>query len=482
MNVKLIISILGIIVFFIGVAMLLAIPFSIYYSDGSLFSLLGSSIFCIVVGLLTWFLLKTPAIEVNTREAFAIVTFAWFAMSVFGSIPFIVSGKIPSFTDAFFETVSGFTTTGASILTNIEALPKGLLFWRSMTQWLGGMGIILLSLAILPILGVGGMQLFKAESPGPTVDKIKPRIGETAKVLWQVYVLLTFVQTLLLILGGMNLFDALAHSFTTMATGGFSTKNLSIAHYNSAYIDIVITVFMFIAGANFALHYRALKGDIREYFKNNEFVFYLSIVLISIFISTLLLTISHNYNSLSTAIRYAAFQIVSIITTTGYSTADYEIWPYAIQFILLILMFIGGCAGSTGGGIKNMRILILLKNGNAELRKLIHPKAIVPIRYNDKTVPQDIINNILAFFVLFVTTFVVATIIMTTLGMDIISAMGAVIACLSNIGPGLGSVGPVDNYSHIHLAGKWILSFCMIIGRLELFTALVIFTKVYWKI
>lgn len=482
MNIKLVISILGIIVFFIGVAMLLSLPFSLYYSDSSLLPILGSSILCIVIGILTWFFFKTPEIEVNPREAFAIVTFAWLAMSLFGSIPFFVSGAIPSFTDAFFETVSGFTTTGASILTNVEALPKGLLFWRSMTQWLGGMGIILLSLAILPILGVGGMQLFKAESPGPTVDKIKPRIGETAKVLWQVYVMFTFVQTLLLLLGGMNIFDALSHSFTTMATGGFSTRNLSIAHYNSPYIDTVIIVFMFIAGANFVLHYKALKGDVREYFKNNEFVFYLSIILISIFISVLLLINSGNYNSFTSALRYSAFQVVSIITTTGYSTADYEIWPYSIQFILLILMFIGGCAGSTGGGIKNMRILILLKNGNAELRKLIHPKAIVPVRYNNRTVPQDIINNVLAFFVLFVTTFVVATIIMTILGMDIISAMGAVIASLSNIGPGLGSVGPMDNYSNIHFLGKWILSFCMIIGRLELFTALVIFTKVYWKV
>lgn len=482
MNVKLVVSILGVIVFFIGIAMLLAIPFSFYYSDNSLIPILGSALFCMVIGFLTWRLLRSEGLEVNPREAFAIVTFAWLAMSVFGSIPFFVSGAIPSFTDAFFETVSGFTTTGASILTDIEALPKGLLFWRSMTQWLGGMGIILLSLAILPILGVGGMQLFKAESPGPTVDKIKPRIGETAKVLWQVYILLTLVQTVLLILGGMSLFDALSHSFASMATGGFSTKNSSIGHYNSAYLDIVITIFMFIAGANFALHYRALKGDLREYFKNNEFVFYLSITIGSIFLTSLLLLSSKNYSDVFTAIRYSAFQIVSIFTTTGYSTADYETWPDAIQFILFILMFIGGCAGSTGGGIKNMRILILLKNGNAELRKLIHPKAILPVRYNNRTVPQDIINNILAFFVLFVTTFVVATIIMTTLGMDIISAMGAVIASLSNIGPGLGSVGPIDNYSHIHSAGKWILSFCMIIGRLELFTALVIFTKVYWKV
>lgn len=482
MNFKIVIAILGLIVLFIGVAMLFAIPFSLYYSDGAHLPLLFSSGFCIVIGLSVWYIFKSNEYDLTPRASFAIVTFAWVVMSLAGTIPFVVSGAIPNFTDAFFETVSGFTTTGASILTNVEAMPKGLLFWRSMTQWLGGMGIILLSLAILPVLGVGGMQLFKAESPGPTVDKIKPRIGETAKVLWQVYALLTILLILLLILGGMNLFDAISHSFTTMATGGYSTKNLSVGHYNSLYIDAIITIFMFIAGVNFVLHYRALRGDFKSYFKNNEFVFYLSVIVISILFSVLLLMKSGNYNSFLDAIRYGSFQTVSIITTTGFSTADYELWPYAIQFLLFILMFIGGCAGSTGGGIKNMRMLILLKNGNTELRKLIHPKAIVPVRFNGKTIQQDIINNILAFFVLFIATFVVTTIILTTLGMDIISSMGAVIASLSNIGPGLGSIGPTDNYSHIPILGKWILSFCMIIGRLELFTALVIFTKVYWKL
>lgn len=482
MDFKAVIAILGLLIIFIGAAMLTAIPFSLYYSDGAVLSILISSLICLAAGVILWLIFKRYLNDLKTREGFAIVTFGWLTMSLFGSLPFIISGAIPSVTDAIFETVSGFTTTGASILSNIEAMPAGLLFWRSMTQWIGGMGIIVLSLAILPVLGVGGMQLFKAESPGPTVDKLKPRIRETAKVLWQVYILFSAVQTLFLLIGGMNLFDSITHTFTTMATGGFSTKNASVAHFNSPFIDIVITVFMFAAGVNFALHYRALNGDVKSFFRNSEFIFYASITVVAIIITSVILLLHGNYTNIPETLRHSSFQIVSILTTTGFVTADYELWPVAIQFILFLLMFNGGCAGSTGGGIKNMRTLILLRNGAAELRKLIHPKAIVPVRFNAKAVPQEIISNILAFFVLFISTFVFATLIMTAMGLDIVTAMGAVIASLSNIGPGLGGVGPMDNYSQIPLLGKWVLSFCMIIGRLELFTVLVIFTRVFWKV
>lgn len=482
MNFKAVISILGLLITFVGAAMLCAIPFSLYYSDGSAIPILISSLISILVGVPIWVLYKKETADLKVRDGFAIVTFGWLVMSFFGALPFLISDQIPNVTDAFFETVSGFTTTGASILTNIEALPHGLLFWRSMIQWIGGMGIIVLSLAILPVLGVGGMQLFKAEAPGPTIDKLKPRIGETAKVLWQVYVLFSALETLLLIIGGMTLFDALNHTFTTMATGGFSTKNASIAHYNSFYIDVVITIFMFIAGTNFALHFRVLRGDAKSLFKNTEFLFYLGLTIFSIIIISALLLLRGNYSTIIESIRYGAFQTVSILTTTGFASADYELWPVATQFILFLLMFIGGCAGSTAGGIKNMRIVILLRNGAVEMRKLIHPKAVVPVRFNEKIVPQEIISNILAFFVLFISTFVGATVIMTALGLDIVTAMGSVIASLSNIGPGLGNVGPTDNYSHIPVVGKWVLSFCMIIGRLELFTVLVIFTRVYWKV
>lgn len=482
MDFKAVIAILGLLIIFIGAAMLTAIPFSLYYSDGAVLSILISSLICLAAGVILWLIFKRYLNDLKTREGFAIVTFGWLTMSLFGSLPFIISGAIPSVTDAIFETVSGFTTTGASILSNIEAMPAGLLFWRSMTQWIGGMGIIVLSLAILPVLGVGGMQLFKAESPGPTVDKLKPRIRETAKVLWQVYILFSAVQTLFLLIGGMNLFDSITHTFTTMATGGFSTKNASVAHFNSPFIDIVITVFMFAAGVNFALHYRALNGDVKSFFRNSEFIFYASITVVAIIITSVILLLHGNYTNIPETLRHSSFQIVSILTTTGFVTADYELWPVAIQFILFLLMFNGGCAGSTGGGIKNMRTLILLRNGAAELRKLIHPKAIVPVRFNAKAVPQEIISNILAFFVLFISTFVFATLIMTAMGLDIVTAMGSVIASLSNVGPGLGEVGPMDNYSNIPLLGKWVLSFCMIIGRLELFTVLVIFTRVFWKV
>jgi trk system potassium uptake protein TrkH len=482
MDFKAVIAILGLLIIFIGASMLTAILFSLYYSDGAVLSILISSLICLAVGAILWLIFKRYLNDLKTREGFAIVTFGWLTMSLFGSLPFIISGAIPSVTDAIFETVSGFTTTGASILSNIEAMPAGLLFWRSMTQWIGGMGIIVLSLAILPVLGVGGMQLFKAESPGPTVDKLKPRIRETAKVLWQVYILFSAVQTLFLLTGGMNLFDSITHTFTTMATGGFSTKNASVAHFNSPFIDIVITVFMFAAGVNFALHYRALNGDVKSFFRNSEFIFYASITVVAIIITSVILLLHGNYTNIPETLRHSSFQIVSILTTTGFATADYELWPVAIQFILFLLMFNGGCTGSTGGGIKNMRILILLRNGAAELHKLIHPKAIVPVRFNAKAVPQEIISNILAFFVLFISTFVFATLIMTAMGLDIVTAMGSVIASLSNIGPGLGGVGPMDNYSQIPLLGKWVLSFCMIIGRLELFTVLVIFTRVFWKV
>ncbi|MBU1422176.1 MAG: TrkH family potassium uptake protein, partial [Bacteroidetes bacterium] len=428
MDFKAVIAILGLLIIFIGAAMLTAIPFSLYYSDGAVLSILISSLICLAAGVILWLIFKRYLNDLKTREGFAIVTFGWLTMSLFGSLPFIISGAIPSVTDAIFETVSGFTTTGASILSNIEAMPAGLLFWRSMTQWIGGMGIIVLSLAILPVLGVGGMQLFKAESPGPTVDKLKPRIRETAKVLWQVYILFSAVQTLFLLIGGMNLFDSITHTFTTMATGGFSTKNASVAHFNSPFIDIVITVFMFAAGVNFALHYRALNGDVKSFFRNSEFIFYASITVVAIIITSVILLLHGNYTNIPETLRHSSFQIVSILTTTGFVTADYELWPVAIQFILFLLMFNGGCAGSTGGGIKNMRTLILLRNGAAELRKLIHPKAIVPVRFNAKAVPQEIISNILAFFVLFISTFVFATLIMTAMGLDIVTAMGAVIA------------------------------------------------------
>jgi trk system potassium uptake protein TrkH len=476
----LVISILGFLLVANGALMLTALPFSIAYGGSDLIPLLASSGISIAVGLVLWFTFRTTDVELRLREAFAIVTLGWVVVSLFGSLPFLLSGAIPDFTDAYFETMSGYSTTGASILDDVEALPHGLLYWRSMTQWIGGMGIILLSVAILPLLGVGGMQLFQAEVPGVTVDKISPRLSQTAKILWGVYGLLTVVQMVLLWIGGMTLFDAVCHSFTTVATGGFSTKNTGIAHYQSEFIQYTVIVFMFLAGASFTLHFQALRGEMKRYVTNDEFKFYLvlviftTLVVFSVFPSGLTSGIEEQF-------RASLFQVVSITTTTGFATFDYELWLPAGQLILLLLMFNGACAGSTAGGVKLVRILLLLKNSIAEITKLVHPKAVIPVRFNGKGVSQDIISEVLAFFVLYITIFVAASVLMTLVGLDILSAAGSVAATLGNVGPGIGSVGPFDNYGHIPTLGKWILTACMLIGRLEIFTVFVLFSSAFWK-
>jgi trk system potassium uptake protein TrkH len=408
------------------------------------------------------------------------VTFGWTFFALFGSLPFVFSGAIPSFLDAFFETMSGFTTTGSTILTNIEAIPESLLLWRSMTQWLGGMGIIVLSLAILPMLGVGGMQLFKAEVPGPTADRLKPRIQDTAKLLWGVYVLLTSAEIILLMLGNMSFFDALNHAFTTMATGGFSTRNASVAAYDSAFIDWVITVFMFLAGINFSLHYLALRGRVLDYVRNEEFRFYVTLTLFGIVLITLF-NMGSSYDSILDSLRFSAFQVVSILTTTGFGTADYELWPVLCQYLLVIGMFVGGCAGSTGGGMKVARILLLFKHAHVQVYRLIHPRAVRLVKLADRPVDKEVMQSILGFFALYMGVFVAASLIMAGTGMDLTSAGAAVIATLGNIGPGLGSVGPTDNFADVPAIGKIVLTLCMLLGRLELFTVLVLVFPTFWR-
>lgn len=474
-----ILSIQGLLLVFIGGFMLFPAIFSWYYGDDDLKPLLTASGITIVFGLLLWlsFRIKT---EIQIRESFAIVAMGWLSAALFGSLPFYLSGYIPSYADAFFETMSGFTTTGASILTDIEALPHGLLFWRSLTHWLGGMGIIVLSLAILPMMGIGGMQLFKAEIPGPVADKLTPRIQQTAKLLWIVYLIISTIETVLLMVGGMNLFDSLCHTFGTMATGGFSTKNTSVAFYASAYIEYVIVIFMILAGINFSLHFHGLRGNLAAYFKNEEFRFFMATMLIC----TVVMIIDNQlnvYSNLSESIRYSIFQVVSITTTTGFATADYETWSSTGQFLMLFLMFVGGSAGSTGGSIKMLRVMIVLKHGYAELRRLIHPRAVIPVRVNGHAISPQVINNIFGFIFLYFTILVLATLIMTLLGLDLVSAFAAVAATLGNIGPGLGTIGPTDNYSAIPVLGKWLLSFCMLAGRLELYTVLLILTREFWR-
>jgi len=481
MRFRVIFQFVGFVVLLISLSMLLAIPFSLAYEDGTADLLLGcSGLGAAAGGLLILATRSKQTVILNHREGMAIVTLSWIAAGVTAALPFYVSGIIPSFTDCLFETMSGFTTTGASILNDIETLPKGLLFWRSMTHWLGGMGIILLSLAILPFLGVGGMQLFKAEVPGPTPDKLRPRIKDTALILWTVYLLFTVVETILLYAGGMDLFNSLCHTFGTVATGGFSPKNASIGHYSSVYFHVVITVFMFLAGTNFALHYKLLQGSPREYLRSSEFRFYLGLVLAVIGILTLSLWISSG-KEVGYSLQHGAFQAVTIVTTTGYVTADYAAWAPLAQVLLFLCMFSGGMAGSTSGGIKTMRTLLLGKHNVRELKRLVHPRAVIPLKLDGRPVPESVLGGIWGFFLLFVSLMVLAALILAGMGIDLVTSFAAAIACIGNIGPGLGDVGPADNYADLPLAAKWVLTFCMLLGRLEIYTVIILITPDFWR-
>jgi trk system potassium uptake protein TrkH len=451
-----------------------------YYDDNSVAPLFLSLCVTVLAGTFLMFSFKRPKpLVINHREGMVIVSLGWAACAFFGALPFALGG-FPSFTDAFFESVSGFTTTGASILTNIEALPKGLLFWRSLTHWLGGMGIIVLTIAILPFLGVGGMQLYKAEVPGPVADKLQPRIKDTAMSLWKVYVLFTVAQVLLLMFGGMNLFESICHAFGTMATGGFSTRNTSIAAYDSAYIDGVITFFMLVAGVNFALHFQLFRGRPLTVWRDPEFRFFVILVLVLTAVVTFSIQ-SSSYSSWPEALRFGSFQVASILTTTGYATADYELWLPLPQGVLLLCMFIGGCAGSTAGGIKCMRVMLLFKHAYRELFRLVHPRAVLPLKFGPKLVKEEVLTSIWGFFVLFIVLFVLSALALAAMGVDVLTSFAAVVACIGNIGPGLGEVGPVDNYAAIPTLGKWVLSFCMLLGRLEIYTVLVLFVPEFWR-
>lgn len=453
--------------------------FSLFKSNGGFWPLITGASVTLFTGILGWLLTLNVNKTVSKKEGYLVVTFSWILISFFGSLPFFLSGYFESFTDSFFETISGFTTTGASILTDIESLPKGLLFWRSLTHWIGGMGIIVLSLAILPLLGIGGMQLFVAESPGPTFDKIHPKVKETAKRLWAIYILFTVLETVLLMIGNMPFFDAICHAFGTMATGGFSTQNSSIADY-SAYIQYIIIVFMILAGTNFSLHFYLLSGKPKLMWKNEEFRLYLAIIVII----TTLISVGLVYNlgiNKEKAFRDTIFQVVSILTTTGFVTTDYLNWPQVFWILLFLLFFVGGSAGSTGGGVKVTRILLLIKNSLLELKRLVHPNALIPVRLNNKPVSQNIVFVVISFFLIYISLFAIGVFVLSGLGLDFISAIGVSASSLGNIGPGLGSVGPIENYAHLPQLAKWFASFLMLLGRLELFTVLIIFSPTFWK-
>ncbi len=481
MRCQFILNVLGILLFFFGLTMIFPLLVGFYYRDQNLIPLLSSMTITILAGLILYFIFRKAGVEIiGQREGMAIVAVGWTAVGLFGGLPFYLGDGNLGFTDAVFESVSGFTTTGSSILSNIEAVSKGLLFWRSFIQWLGGMGIIVLSLAILPFLGVGGMQLYKAEVPSPVPDKLKPRIRDTAMILWKVYALISLAQVIVLMLGGMNLYEALCHTFTTMPTGGFSTKNTSIAYYNSVYFDCVFIFFMLLAGINFSLHYKMLRGNTAVFWQDSECRFFLgAVVLMSLVVS--LNVFGSIYETIGEALRYGAFQVVSIVTTTGFATADYEKWPSMSQLILLLCMFLGASAGSTGGGMKCLRIMLCFKYCYKELFTLIHPHAVSHVKIGGKPVPDDVMRSVLGFLALYVGFFVLSTVLLAGLGVDFTTSFAAVAASIGNIGPGFGMVGPVENYAQIPLLGKWLLIWCMLLGRLELFTVIILIVPEFWR-
>lgn len=476
-----------------GGFMLLSTLISLIYNDGVVLQMLTSSLVALGVGGVIMLLTKKHKKEIQKREGYIIVAFGWFVMALTGTLPYLVTQTIPEFTNAFFETMSGYTTTGATVVSNIEALPEGILFWRSITHWIGGMGIIVLAVAILPLLGIGGMQLFAAEAPGPGGDKLHPRITDTAKRLWLIYVGYTVIETVLLKVAGMSFFDAINHSLSTLSTGGFSTKNDSVAHWNNApIIQYIIIVFMFLAGTNFVLSYFAFKGRFAKILKDEEFKLYAGFVIGLSVIATLIIyfqadisdsSIEHPmvWGEFESAMRHGLFQVLAITTTTGFVSADYTLWTPFLTIFFFGLMFLGGSSGSTSGGVKVVRHLIMIKNGILEFKRTLHPHAILPVRYNRKAVQQPIVYNILGFFILYMLSFIMGVLVFSWLGLDYKTSLGGAAATLGNVGPALGDLGPVDNFGNLPSLAKWWASFLMLIGRLELFTVLILFTPFFWR-
>ncbi|MEC7127485.1 MAG: TrkH family potassium uptake protein [Bacteroidota bacterium] len=481
-NSSVIVYVIGTLLLLNGSLMLSCVPFAIYYDDQNhINTFLLCSLITISFGFLLRFLTKDEKnAEIKKRDGYLIVVSGWLCMTFFGTLPYLLTDSIPSFTDAFFETMSGFTTTGSTILDEIESLPKSILFWRSMTQWIGGMGIIVLTIAILPLLGIGGMELFVAEAPGPTKDKIHPRIKETAKRLWIIYFSLTALETVVLMFFGLSFFDAINHSLTTTSTGGFSTKQESIAAFQNPFVEAVIVIFMFLAGTNFTMIYFGLKMKFRKIVNNDEFKWYLS----AVFVLILLLSFYRTHTSSSDfihAFREISFQVVSIITTTGYATADYTLWGSFLTFIFFLFLFSGASAGSTSGGIKIVRIILLIKNGLLEFKRRLHPKAVIPVMLNKQVISSTITYNLLAFIFLYLFVFTLGSIFLSFLGVDMLTSISAVASAVGNVGPGIADVGPSSSFSQLPTSAKWILSLLMLMGRLELFTVCVLFTPYFWK-
>ena len=480
---------------FNGGAMLISSLVSLIVDDGAVREITLSATIVIISGLFLMSFFKNNSRKINKRDGYLIVTIGWLTMVFSGMVPYYLTDSITYFPNLLFETMSGYTTTGSTILNDVEALPKSIIFWRSMTHWLGGMGIIVLAIAILPLLGIGGMQLFSAEAPGTGIssDKIHPRISDTAKRLWMIYVGLTIAETILLNFAGMSFFDAINNSMSNIASGGFSSKNESIGYWNNMpFVQYIIIIFMFLAGTNFILIYFGLTGKIKKIIQNTEFKWYVSFISVfTIIVSTVLfISVDLNetdifhpqvYGKFESSFRHALFQVVAITTTTGFVTGDFISWTPFITMFFFGIMFLGGSSGSTSGGVKILRHLILIKNGILEFKRSLHPNAIIPLRHNNSVVEKPIVIHVLAFFILYLILFIIGAGVLSLLGLDFISAIGGAASSIGNVGPALGTLGPLSNFDSLPVLAKYWCSFLMLVGRLELFTVLILFTPFFWK-
>ena len=480
MNVKLVVRLLGAILLIEAVAMAPALIVSFIYGDGDTMALIVSMLVLCALGLPSWLLVKPKEKNLRAREGFVVVALAWVMLSLFGALPFVFSGMIPNYVDAVFETVSGFTTTGASIMTQIEGQPHGVMLWRSFTHWIGGMGVLVFMLALLPKMTGRTAHLMRAESPGPSLSKIVPKLGDTAKILYLIYTVLTVILFIALLLAGMSPYDAFIHAVGTAGTGGFSNYGLSVGAFQSAAVDIIITVFMAIFGVNFALYYAILIGGWRDALKSEELHWYLGFFGFSmIFIA---LQILPEYGNFFTALRYSSFQVATVMSTTGFATADFNLWPQASKMLMLLLMFSGACAGSTAGGIKMVRIALLCKSGRREIRRTFQPRKVQVVRFEGKGVEDSMLAQVGVFFFVYIVLMLLGAFLVSAEGLyDIETNFSAVVACISNIGPGLGAVGPMGNYAGYGPFAKIVLSILMLCGRLELFPILVLFHPAIWR-
>lgn len=479
-NFKTIIRIIGILLLLETVMFLCCSGVSYYYGEGDLPAFWKAGAITAGIGLFLAAFGRGGDRQLTRRDGYVLVSFAWVAFSLFGMLPFYIGGYIPNVTDAFFETMSGFSSTGATILNNIESLPHGILFWRSMTQWIGGLGIIMFTIAILPIFGVSGLQVFAAEASGPTHDKVHPRIGITAKWIWSIYAGITLILVALLMFGGMNWFDSVCHAFATTGTGGFSTKQASVAYYNSPYIEYVISIFMFISGINFTLLLLFVNRKFRKFIGNAELKFYFT----SVVFFTAIIAIVLYYTSpmgAEESFRKSLFQVISLHTSTGFATDDYMKWTPVLWGLLTIIMLMGACAGSTTGGLKCIRLVILTKVSRNEFKHILHPNAVLPVRVNKQVISPSIVSTVLAFCFLYMIIITISVLLMLAMGVGFEESIGCVFSSIGNMGPGLGETGPAYSWSALPIAAKWLMAFLMLLGRLELFTVLLLFTPDFWK-